>query len=77
MQLNRWLQGAGSAAAEFFNYVEDHWYAGQASSAITFHPSIPESNPLVRGYAKSAARRLPHTARFPAPPAAWTHDRAA
>jgi len=76
--LENWLRHVGDSAAAILDYVEGHWYGGGAGSSITLYPSIPESNPFARGYARASTK--PSFAkgldRFPEIPA-WTQQRAA
>ena len=47
----KWRQPFRAVLA-LVDYVEDHWYVGQAGSSITWDQSVPQSNPLARGYAQ-------------------------
>ena len=60
MQANRHMGASGGEGliAKLVDFVEDHWYAGRAGADITFDPSVPESNPFVRGYTRSSRPRL-------------------
>jgi len=54
-----WLQPIRAIVPALLDYVEARWYGGRAGCSITLDASIPDCNPMARGYARWFDLRQP------------------